>query len=90
MYDTHELLRVSIQVHDKCEIRVVGGYRKINNTGMGFIDILRCKVEKVEDEKYIIMAGDFNLPTIDWEDRNNVDVQSKQKEMNDLMSIGFI
>ena len=88
--DTYELLGVSIQVPDIGEVHVVGGYRPIDNADMGLIERLSCKVEGIKEEKSMIIAGDFNLPKIDWEDRNIVDVQSKQKVVNDLMSLGFI
>ncbi|KAF4530422.1 hypothetical protein B566_EDAN018521 [Ephemera danica] len=88
--DTHELISVFIQVPGIGELQVIGGYRPIDNADMGLIERLRWEVEGGKEEKSIIIAGDFNLPTIDWEDRNIVDVQSKQKAVNDLMLLGFM
>jgi predicted transcriptional regulator len=85
----HELLGVFIQVQNVGTVQVIGGYRPLDNADMGIIDRLYEVVRRSGEDTNTIIAGDLNLPKIDWEDRNTVDVFPKQKAVNNLMLLGF-
>jgi hypothetical protein len=85
----YELIGVFIQVQYVGTAQVIGGYRPLDNADMGIIDRLCEEVQRSGEDINIIIAGDLNLPKIDWENRNTVDVLPKQKTVNNLMLLGF-
>jgi hypothetical protein len=86
--EEHEQLAVEVKI-GKVKLVVFGVYRHKDNGNMGAIRNIAEQVEGYGQDQYVIVAGDVNLPKVDWEDRREESSRGKQKVVARLLNTGL-
>ena len=76
---TTELIAGKVKLGDKRELVIGGFYRPPNRTDMEYTNNAISEVTAVRNKhrrSMFVLAGDFNLPNIDWRSNNTTSHQS--------------
>jgi Reverse transcriptase (RNA-dependent DNA polymerase)/Endonuclease-reverse transcriptase len=86
-----EFLGVNINLGENIgKLLILGVYRPRDDDNAEVLHYIKNEItDKIQNSYPVIIAGDLNLPTINWEDYRTEQVSEKQRNVGELLTDGF-